>query len=126
MKEEFITRFPLPILKWNQMARKMALSAQQTLIVELILCNLSDKEIASQMGITVPTVRTYLQRAYVRMGVDGRMGLVLTILKTSNIAVVATAPSDIINHDSITDDAATNVLLNYKIDTTVFEEHKHY
>ena len=124
MKEEFITGFPLSILKWNRMSRKLALSAQQTRIVELILCNLSDKEIASQLGIKVPTVRTYLQRTYVRMGVEDRMGLVLKILKTSNIDVTTAATFDINRHDSIGDDAATDGLSNYKIGSTVSEVYK--
>lgn len=72
---------PLPVSdpEWQEIAKELALSPQQTQVVELILRNLQDKQIAEELNIAFPTVRTYLRRIFDRLGVDDRMGLVLYI-----------------------------------------------
>jgi DNA-binding CsgD family transcriptional regulator len=64
---------------WKAVARDLGLSPQQKRIVELILRERSDTEIAAALGIGEPTVRTYLTRLYGRFGVRGRLGLVLRV-----------------------------------------------
>ena len=72
---------PLPMnaATWRRVSHELALSPQQTRIVELILRGQQDKEIAAELNLTVPTVRTYLKRIFDRLNVADRMALVLRI-----------------------------------------------
>ena len=88
MAHEHASGLPLSAEKWRQLAEELALSPQQTRIVELILRNFCDKEIAAQLGLKVPTVRTYLQRTYLRLGVEDRMALVLKLFEASQATPV--------------------------------------
>ncbi len=69
---------------WLRVAKELQLSPQQQRIVELILSGRKDKEIAREMGLRIPTVRTYLQRIFLREGVRDRMELVLRVCALSH------------------------------------------
>jgi len=71
--------FPMEEAVWQQVVDSLALSPQQIRIVELLLRNKQDKEIAAELSLSFPTVRTYLKRIFDRLGVNDRMGLVLHI-----------------------------------------------
>jgi len=78
------TTADLPILPmdaaiWQEVANQLALPPQQIRIVELILRGQQDKEIASGLGLSFATVRTYLKRIFDRLEVSDRVGLVLRI-----------------------------------------------
>ncbi len=75
------TLLPLPMDEaiWKTIADRLALSSQQTRIVEQILCGKQDKEVASTLGLTVPTIRTYMKRIYARTGTNDRLTLVLHV-----------------------------------------------
>ena len=47
---------------WLAISKQLALSPLQTRIVELILRGRQDQEIAAELNLSVPTVRTYLKR----------------------------------------------------------------
>ena len=72
---------PLPMSRviWQTIVNDLALSPQQMRIVELILRGKQDKEIATALSLSVPTVRTYLKRIFDRCGVSDRLSLVLLI-----------------------------------------------
>jgi DNA-binding NarL/FixJ family response regulator len=72
---------PLPLDRylWNAVAQTLALSPQQTRIAEMILRGKQDKEIAAELNLSVPTVRTYLKRIFDRLGVSDRVGLILRV-----------------------------------------------
>jgi DNA-binding NarL/FixJ family response regulator len=70
---------PLPADKFALIVIKLELSRQQARVVELILRNCCDKEIAAEMQLKVSTVRTYLGRLFTRLGVENRLALVLKI-----------------------------------------------
>ncbi len=72
---------PLPMAQstWEAVALELEFSPQQTRIVELILRGQPDKEIAANLGLTVPTVRTHLRRIFDRTGSANRLNLVLHI-----------------------------------------------
>jgi DNA-binding NarL/FixJ family response regulator len=74
-------RAPLPLtaVQWTAIAQALALSPQQTRIVELILRGMKDKDIADELRLTVPTVRTYLSRIFSKLEVDDRVGLILHV-----------------------------------------------
>ncbi|MBX3424269.1 MAG: helix-turn-helix transcriptional regulator [Pirellulales bacterium] len=72
-------KLPCDAATWKRVAERLALSPQQKRIVELILCGKQDRDIAETLGLTVPTVRTYLTRVFARVGVTDRMDLVLQV-----------------------------------------------
>jgi DNA-binding NarL/FixJ family response regulator len=76
---------PLPLASetWDQVAESLSLSPQQRRIVELILCGMQDKQIALELKLSVPTVRTHLGRVFARTGVRDRVELLLRILAAS-------------------------------------------
>lgn len=76
--------FPLSTEIWELAQREMQLSPQQLKIVELILMRKTDRQIASALGLMVPTIRTYLQRIFQRLEVSDRLELVLHILALSH------------------------------------------
>jgi DNA-binding NarL/FixJ family response regulator len=84
MAEQNIPDFPLPPDKWQQLVQTLQLPPQQIRIVELILRNYCDKQIAAALGLKVPTVRTYLKRTFERLGVGDRLELVLRLFAMSH------------------------------------------
>jgi len=70
---------PMDQATWQVIAEELQLSPQQTRIAELILCGYQDKEIAAELSLSVPTIRTYLKRTFDRIEVADRMGLVLHV-----------------------------------------------
>ena len=72
---------PLPMdqATWQAITETLAFSPQHTRIVELILRGRKDKEIATELGLSVFTVRTYNKRIFDRVGVSDRLFLVLRI-----------------------------------------------
>jgi DNA-binding NarL/FixJ family response regulator len=72
-----VRSLPMDAATWQAVATELDLSPQQTRIVELILRGRQDKEIAAELSLSVPTVRTYLKRIFDRTQVVDRMGLVL-------------------------------------------------
>jgi len=73
---------PPPVLDgetWTGVVADLALSPQQARIVGLILRGMRDKQIAAELGLSVPTVRTYLSRVFVRVGVQDRVELILRV-----------------------------------------------
>ncbi len=67
---------PLDGYAWNAVVEQLALAPQQERIVRLIMQSKGDKQIARQLGLAFPTVRTYLKRVFVSAGVEDRMQLV--------------------------------------------------
>ena len=57
----------------------LGLSPQQARVVALILAGKQDKQIARDMGVGVPTVRTYLTRIFQRTGTSDRVELVVRV-----------------------------------------------
>lgn len=71
--------FPFDATTWKRVVELLGLSPQQARIVERLLCGMCDKQIALDLGLSVPTVRTYLGRIFDRLGVDDRVQLILRI-----------------------------------------------
>ena len=72
---------PLTSREWCAIRRELRLSPQQTRIVGQILLGKGDKQIAVILTLSKNTVRTHLSRIYARLKVDGRIGLLLRILR---------------------------------------------
>jgi DNA-binding NarL/FixJ family response regulator len=84
MVRQDIPDLPLPCGLWTQLVKELHLPPQQLRIVELILRNQCDKQIAQTLGIKIPTLRTYVERIYHRLGVHDRMELVLKLFAMSH------------------------------------------
>jgi DNA-binding NarL/FixJ family response regulator len=84
MAEKNIPDLPLSPEKWQQLVETLQLPPQQIRIVELLLRNYCDKQIAAALGLKVPTVRTYLHRIFERLGVGDRIELVLRLFAMSH------------------------------------------
>lgn len=67
---------PLDGSAWDAVVRELELAPQQERIVRLIMQSKGDKQIARELGLAFPTVRTYLNRVFDRAGVEDRMQLV--------------------------------------------------
>jgi DNA-binding CsgD family transcriptional regulator len=65
--------------EWAELKEELSLSPRQAEVMERILAGHSDKQIACELQISVPTVRTYLTRLFSRFHVDDRYGLVAHI-----------------------------------------------
>jgi DNA-binding NarL/FixJ family response regulator len=76
-------RFPLSEPAWNKLADELALSPQQSRIVRLVLSGWPDKAIAKELGLSLATVRTYLARIFLRLGVADRVELILFVFRLS-------------------------------------------
>jgi DNA-binding NarL/FixJ family response regulator len=84
MADQEFPQLPLPPDKWRQLVETLQLPPQQIRIVELILRNQCDKQVAAAMGIKVPTLRTYIKRIYERIGVGDRFELALKLFALSH------------------------------------------
>ena len=84
MEIETVAALPLPPDKWREVLRGLHLPPRQERIVELILRNQCDKQIAADLVLKVPTVRTYMHRIFVRLDVSDRLELVLRLFALSH------------------------------------------
>ena len=60
-------------------AQRLGLSERETQIVELLLCELKDRAIAHQLGISYNTLRKQLSRLYRKLGVQTRIGVAVAV-----------------------------------------------
>lgn len=67
--------------EWAELADDMGLPPRQRQIVHHLLAGMSDKQIAVELEISVPTVRTHLARLFERFGVQDRTELILYVFR---------------------------------------------
>lgn len=65
--------------EWVEVFQSLHMSPQQSRIIVLLVGGLGDKQIAQQLGIAIPTLRTHIGRIFTRLGVADRAELVLRI-----------------------------------------------
>ena len=63
------------------------LTAREKLVFELLIMNKSTKEIASELGISEKTVRNHISNVMQKLGVNGRAGAVVEILKLKELSL---------------------------------------
>lgn len=71
------SKFPFTADEWASLAQNTEMSPRQQQIARCILSGLGDKQIAEEIGIKVPTVRTHMGRLFDKLGVGDRVELVL-------------------------------------------------
>jgi DNA-binding CsgD family transcriptional regulator len=71
------SRFPFTPDEWSELVETTDMSPRQKQIARCILSGMGDKQIAEQIGIKVPTVRTHMGRLFEKLDVGDRVELVL-------------------------------------------------
>jgi DNA-binding NarL/FixJ family response regulator len=71
---------PFPASVWDGIAEAFALPPQQRKIVEALLHGMRPKEIAAELNISLPTVRTHFGRIFKRFAVKDRFELLLLLV----------------------------------------------
>jgi DNA-binding CsgD family transcriptional regulator len=71
------SRFPFTPNEWSELADASEMSPRQKQIAQCILSGMGDKQIAEEIGIKVPTVRTHMGRLFDKLDVNDRVELVL-------------------------------------------------
>ena len=67
--------------EWAQVISDLSLSLRQAQIVRLLFANRSDGQIAAELDISIPTVRTHLSRLFARFAVQDRTELILYVFR---------------------------------------------
>ena len=63
------------------------LTAREKSVFELLTINKSTKEIASELGISEKTVRNHISNVMQKLGVNGRAGAVVELLKLKELSL---------------------------------------
>ena len=63
------------------------LTDREKLVFELLIMNKSTKEIASELGISEKTVRNHISNVMQKLGVNGRAGAVVELLKLKELSL---------------------------------------
>ncbi len=66
--------------EWTVLFNELSLSPRQTEVIQLLFKGHSDKQIARELQIAVPTVRTHLTRLFSRFDLQDRHELILHIV----------------------------------------------
>jgi DNA-binding NarL/FixJ family response regulator len=66
--------------EWTELHSRLELSPRQAQIVRGVLHCKSDKEIARELDITLPTLRTHLARLFRKLDLNDRTELVVHVL----------------------------------------------
>ena len=78
--------FSYNILGDKEMANTI-LTAREKNVFELLIENKSTKEIAKELGISEKTVRNHISNVMKKLGVNGRAGAVVELLKLKELSL---------------------------------------
>ncbi len=67
--------------EWLELVNKLSLPPRQAEVITYLFLGHSDKQIARELQISVPTVRTHLSRLFSRFDVQDRTELVLHVVR---------------------------------------------
>ncbi len=68
--------------QWARLTDQLLLPPRQKQVIRLLLDGRSDKQIADEIGLAVPTVRSHLGRIYAKFSVQDRTELVIYVFRT--------------------------------------------
>ncbi len=74
-------------MRRSDMVSKGILTKREKEVFELLVMNLSTKEIANALNISEKTVRNHISNAMQKLGVKGRAGAVVELLKLNEISL---------------------------------------
>ena len=67
--------------EWLEIVNELSLPPRQAEVIKYLFLGHSDKQIAMELKISVPTVRTHLSRLFSRFDVQDRVELVLYVVR---------------------------------------------
>lgn len=67
--------------EWLEIVNELSLPPRQAEVIKLLFVGHSDKQIALELQISVPTVRTHLSRLFSRFDLQDRTELVLYVFR---------------------------------------------
>ncbi len=67
--------------EWKELVEELSLSPRQAQVVKCLFLGHSDKQIALELQMAMPTVRTHLSRLFSRFDVQDRTELVLYVFR---------------------------------------------
>jgi len=65
--------------QWSQLKEQLGLPPRQAEIARHIMHGKSDKQIARELGISLPTVRTHMTRLFRKLDLNDRVELILRV-----------------------------------------------
>ena len=68
------------LLNISKIAREWNLNTREQDILQLLFSDMSNKEIAHALGLTLNTVKTYIKHLMRKLGVSSRAGIISHIL----------------------------------------------
>jgi DNA-binding NarL/FixJ family response regulator len=80
-------------LAYGALVEAIHVSPRQEEVLGLIAAGLTDKEIASRLGLRQRTIRTHLERMYARHGIHNRAGAVSMWLRSQVAAARPPTPA---------------------------------
>ena len=76
---------------------KGILTKRERDVFELLIINKTTRQIATDLGISEKTVRNHISNAMQKLGVKGRAGAVVELLKLNEISTgITTAPMEMV------------------------------
>ena len=66
--------------EWARTRQELGLSPRQAQIVKLVLQGKSDRQMAADLDISLPTVRTHMRRLFSKFKLSDRLELTLLVL----------------------------------------------
>ncbi len=67
--------------EWLEIVNELSLPPRQVEVIKLLFVGHSDKQIARELQISVPTVRTHLSRLFSKFDVQDRTELILYVFR---------------------------------------------
>ncbi len=65
--------------EWTAIVKRLQIPPRQAQVLQMLFLGHSDKQIARELDIAMPTVRTYMNRLFARFDVQDRHELILHI-----------------------------------------------
>jgi DNA-binding CsgD family transcriptional regulator len=69
--------------EWRGLCESLSLTRRQEQVLDCLLRDMSDSQIARRLGLATPTVRMHLGLMYKKLGVEDRIGLVVGVFRKS-------------------------------------------
>jgi len=67
--------------EWREITKALCLSKRESQIIKELFADNSDKRIASDLKITISTVRTHISRLFRKLNADCRMDVILHVFR---------------------------------------------
>jgi DNA-binding CsgD family transcriptional regulator len=70
-----------PMDEWRKLCDSLSLTRRQEQVLDCLLRDMSDTQIARCLGLATSTVRMHLGLMYKKLGVEDRVGLVIRVFR---------------------------------------------